>query len=115
MLESCIQSVMATALKAVAAQALGKGSKVKWSLTLASVSMVREPWQQLYVSSSLVLECVLELVMRCWSSRLVILGSSSRTNLLFLSVSLLLLSTLTTICSWGLTSTTTPVLSHLVG
>ena len=105
MLESCIQSVMATALKAVAAQALGKGSKVKWSLT----------WQQLFVSSSLVLECVLELVMRCWSSRLVILGSSSRTNLLFLSVSLLLLSTLTTICSWGLTSTTTPVLSHLVG
>ena len=57
----------------------------------------------------------LVLVMRCWSSKLVFLGSSSRTNLLFLSFSLLLPSTLTTICSWGLTSTTTPVLSHLVG
>ena len=50
-----------------------------------------------------------------WSSKLVFLGSSSLTNLLFLSVNLLLPSTLITSCSWGLTSATTPVLSHLVG
>ena len=54
------------------------------------------------------------LVLRGWSSKLVFLGSSSLKNLLFLSVNLLLLSTLTTRCSWGLTSSTTPVLSHWV-
>ena len=49
------------------------------------------------------------LVMRCRTSKLVFPGYSPCTNLLFLSVSLLLPSTLTTICSWGLTSITTPV------
>ena len=55
------------------------------------------------------------LELRCWSSKLVFLGSSSLTNLLFLRVKLLVPFTLITSCSWGLTSATTPVLSHLVG
>ena len=45
-----------------------------------------------------------------WSSKLVFPGYSSLTNILLLSVNLLLPSILTTSCSWGLTSTTTPVL-----
>ena len=48
-----------------------------------------------------------------WVVDLVFLGSSSCTNLMFISVSLWLPSTLTTMCSCGLTSITTPVLSHL--
>ena len=66
------------------------------------------------VFPSLGVSAEVSLVIRWQSSELVFPVSSSRTNLLFLSVSLLFPSTLTAICSWGLTSITTPVLSHLV-